>query len=274
MKRPDLEWHEGSSDLLLLLGHGTGFCKEVWRPVVTCLQKQAVGATALAWDAGGHGSARTLDTPIDWWTFGRELAVLVDRLPLQGPVVGVGHSMGGTTIIMLDLLRPGLQAGMVLVEPVIFPPPYQRYEDFPLALRTARRRSLFPSLEAAAASYRSKPLFRNWHPQAFDGYLEGGFREHGAGGVTLACPPDVEAAVFAASTDTRVFDRLDELHSPARLMITDGPGDLEGPIKALEGRIANSTTSYLTGENHLVVMENPDRVAGEIAQFLHSLSLA
>ena len=78
--------------------------------------------------------------------------------------------------------------------------------------------------------------------------------------------------MFAAGTDTGMFDRLDELGSPVRLLVSDYSGELEDPIRALEGRIPNSTTSYLTGDTHMVVMENPDRIASEVVQFLRRLT--
>ena len=122
-------------------------------------------------------------------------------------------------------------------------------------------------MEAAAASYRSKPLFKRWHEDAFSGYLEGGLVPH-ADGVALACPPEVESAVFAASTDTGLYARLDELAAPVRLLITDFPGELEAVMAALEGRFPNARTSFLAGQSHMVVMERPDLVAAEIANFL------
>ncbi len=270
---PALEWYEGSPDLLLLLAHATGFCKEVWRPVVSRLRERGVDAGVIAVDSRGHGSAEQIDLPVNWWTFGRDLADLVDRLSFPGSIVGIGHSMGGTAIAMLDILLPGRLRGMCLVEPVIIPPPYRQTYDFPLALQAAGRRPTFPSLESAANSYRSKPFFRRWHPDAFAAYIEGAFRDD-SGGVALACRPETEAAVFAAGTDTGVFDRLDELRSPVRLLVSDYSGELEGPIRALEGRIPNSTTSYLTGQTHMVVMENPDLIAAEVVEFLRTLSLA
>ena len=268
-----LEWHQGSPEVLLLLGHATGFCKEVWRPVVSELRELGVGVSSLAWDARGHGSATPLQAPITWWTFGRDLVALVDHLAPSSAVVGVGHSMGGATMVMAELLRPGLLTGMVLVEPVIIPPPYGRLDDLPLATMAARRRPTFPSREAAAASYRPKPLFRRWHPKAFSGYLEGALRPH-PDGVALACPPEVESEVYAASSETRIFERLDELRAPVRLLLSDHPGELQHAMEALEGAFPNATTVYLTGQSHMVVMENPGVVAAEIADFLAALELA
>ena len=265
-----LEWHAGSSDALLLLGHATGFCKEVWRPVVAELRSQGVDATALAWDARGHGSARPFSSPVEWWTFARDLVELVDELSPAAPVVGVGHSMGGATMVMVDMMRPGLLSGMVLIEPVIIPPHFRVPAEDSLALKAALRRPTFPSREAAAESYRSKPLFRRWHEDAFSGYLDGGLVAHGDG-VALACRPEVESAVFAASPDTALYGRLGELTAPIRLLITDYPGPLEAVMDALEGRLPNTKTSFLMGQSHMVVMERPDLVAAEIAEFLGEL---
>lgn len=267
VNRAALEWHAGSSDALLLLGHANGFCKEVWRPVVSDLRRLGVDATAVAWDARGHGSARPFSSPITWWTLATDLVDLVDDLSPAAPVVGVGHSMGGATIVMVNMMRPGLMSGMVLIEPVIVPPHFRIPAEESLALTAAMRRPTFPSREAAAASYRSKPLFRRWHEDAFSGYLDGGLVPH-ADGVALACRPEVESALFAASTETSLYSRLDELSAPIRLLITDYPGPLERVMDALEGRLPNTRTSFILGQSHMVVMERPDLVAAEIAAFL------
>ena len=270
MSRSALERHAGSSDALLLLGHATGFCKEVWRPVVAELRDQGVSATALAWDARGHGSAPPFESAVTWWTFARDLVDLVDELSPAAPIVGVGHSMGGAAMVMVDMMRPGLLSGMVLIEPVIIPPHFRVPAESSLALTAAVRRPTFPSRDAAAESYRSNPLFRRWHEDAFYGYLEGGLVPH-ADGVALACHPEVESAVFAASTETVVYGRLDELSAPIKLLITDYPGPLEAVMDALEGRLPNTRTSFMLGQTHMVVMERPDLVATEIADFLADL---
>ena len=273
MNEAAFKWHAGSTDVFLLLGHATGFCKEVWRPVVSELRRLGVGATALAWDARGHGSAPPLGSPVTWWTFGRDLVDWVDALSLPAPIVGVGHSMGGASMVMADIIRPGLLAGMVLIEPVIIPPEYRGSGDHPLAVMASMRRPTFPSREAAAVSYRSKPLFRRWHEDALSGYMEGGLIPH-PDGVALACQPEVESAVFSASTETGLYGRLDELTAPIRFLLSDYPGELEAVMDALEGRLPNAKTSYLMGQTHMVVMERPDLVATEIADFLGDLSLA
>lgn len=265
-----LEWRRGSTDALLLLGHATGFCKEVWRPTVSALRGQGVRASALAWDARGHGSAPPFESPVSWWTLAEDLAALVEELPPSGPVVGVGHSMGGSSMMMAELLRPGLFDGLVLIEPVVLPSWYRPDGGFPLAAQAARRRPVFPSLEAAADSYRSKPLFRSWHPAAFAGYLEGGLRPH-PDGVALSCPPRIEAEVFSAGVGTGLFERLDEIRTPVRLVLSDSSDGLAESMALLEKTFTRAAASRLRGQSHMVVMERPDLAAAETAAFLESL---
>ena len=267
------EWHEGSPDVLLLLGHATGFCKEVWRPTVDCLRELGVEASVLAWDARGHGSSPALESPVTWWTFGRDLEALIAALPAEtgftGDLVGVGHSMGGATVVMAETLSPSF-VGMVLAEPVIMPPPYRRRPDNPLSVLAAKRRPVFPSLEAAADSYRSKPLFADWHADAFAGYLEGGFRSHPQG-AALVLPPELEAEVFAASAECGIHARMGEVEPPVRLLVSDERSMLSETMPAISSGFPNIVTSYMTGQSHLMVMERPDLVAAEIADFLRSL---
>lgn len=270
MDEAALEWHRGSTDALLLLGHATGFCKEVWRPTAAALREHRVSASSLAWDARGHGSAPPFESPVSWWTLAEDLAALVEELPPSGAVVGVGHSMGGSSMMMAELLRPGLFDGLVLIEPVVLPSWYRPDGEFPLAAQAARRRPVFPSLQAAADSYRSKPLFRSWHPDAFAGYLEGGLRPH-PDGVALSCPPRIEAEVFAAGVGTGLFERLDEIRTPVRLVLSDSSEELSESMTLLEKTFTRAAASRLRGQTHMVVMERPDLVAAEIAAFLESL---
>ena len=268
-----IERHEGSSDLTLLLGHATGFCKETWRPVVRELRLLGVDATIISWDARGHGASPSLELPASWWTFGEDLVRLIERLGLStsavaGPVVGVGHSMGGAAVVMAEVLKPATFAGMVLVEPVLMAPPRVRLEGFGLAIQAAKRRSAFPSRADARAAYRTKALFARWDSEAFEGYIEGGLAQVEEG-VALACRPDVEADVFVGSADTGLFGRAHELDLPVRLVISDDPGEgLVEAMRVLPGMIPNVTTSYLAGTNHLVVMEQPNLVAREVGEHL------
>jgi len=273
--RRALEWHDGAGDGLILLAHATGFCKELWRPVVSSLRDQGVAAPALAWDARGHGRGPPLELPASWWTLGRDLVELVGDLDRAGrlpeSVVGVGHSMGGTVLVLAELLRPGTFTGLVLIEPVLIPPPLVRNPELSLAQGAARRRPVFGSWEELIETYLAKPLFQRWHPEAFRAYVDHGFQDVPEG-VALRCRREVEADVFAAGSECGAFARLDELDTPMRVVIADRSGPLGPALALLPGALPDATTTYMAGQNHLVPMERPDLVASEIADALKTFS--
>ena len=270
-----LEWHDGAADPLLMFSHGTGLCKELWRPVVSSLRDQDVSASALAWDTRGHGRAPALDIPASWWTFGTDLVGLIDQLERTGrlpdSVVGVGHSMGGTVLVLAELLRPGTFTGLVLIEPVLLPPPFERNPYGPLAQGAIRRRPVFDSREELVETYLDKPLFQRWHPEVFEAYIDHGFREVPEG-LALRCPREVEADLFSSGAESGAFARLDELSPPVHLIITDESGPLGPSLEILPEVLPNVTTTYMAGQNHLVPMERPGLVAAEIADALGTFS--
>jgi len=271
-----LEWHQGDPNVLLLLAHATGFCKEMWRPVVDDLRRQGVTATALAWDGRGHGQAPRLEMPVSWWTFAEDLVEIIRRLEADGrlpdTVVGVGHSMGGTVLVLAETLRPGTFSGLALVEPVLIPPPFVRNPGLGLAQGAARRRPWFSSRQELVETYLSKPLFRHWHPDVFRAYIDHGFREAPEGGLTLRCEREVEAEVFTTGAECGAFSHLSELEAPTRLVITGHSGDLAPALAELPEAFPNATTTYMKDQNHLVPMERPDLVAEEIKALLQSLT--
>ena len=270
-----LEWHDGAAGPLLLLSHGTGLCKELWRPVVSGLRDLGVRASALAWDTRGHGRAPALEIPASWWTLGSDLVGLIDQLDSSGrlreSVVGVGHSMGGTVLVLAELLRPGTFTGLVLIEPVLLPPPFERNPYGPLAQGAIRRRPLFDSREELVETYLDKPLFQRWHPEVFDAYIEYGFRQVPEG-LALRCPREVEADLFSTGAECGAFARLDELSPPVHLIVTDESGLLGPSFEILPHVLPDVTTTYLAGQNHLVPMERPDLVASEVAAALRTFS--
>ncbi|MCY3539527.1 MAG: alpha/beta hydrolase [bacterium] len=271
-----LEWHPGDSDVLLLMAHATGFCKEMWRPVVDSLREQDVAASALAWDVRGHGRAPPLEMPGSWWTFGEDLVEIIGHQESRGrlpeTVVGVGHSMGGTVLVLAETLRPGTFSGLVLVEPVLIPPPFVRNPGLGLAQGAARRRTWFPSRHELVETYLSKSLFQRWHPDVFRAYIDHGFREAPEGGLTLRCEREVEAEVFTTGAECGAFSHLSELEAPTRLVITGHSWDLAPALAELPEAIPNATTTYMPDQNHLVPMEHPDLVAKEIKALLQTLT--
>lgn len=173
---------------------------------------------------------------------------------------------------MAELLSPGSFDAFVLIEPIIFGPPYARDPDHPLVGLALRRRDTFESRDAVFASYAAKPPFAAWDRAALNGYVEGGFVDED--GVTrIACRPTSEAEVFTAAGAHAAWDRLSEVSSPTTILYgahtdTYPPGQAE----TLAARFGNATAQAIEDTGHFLPMERPDVVVAAVRERIAGLS--
>lgn len=248
----------------LYFAHATGFCAAVWGPVLAELPSRF---EKIAWDFPGHGRGPALSRPLDWWDMGR---FVLSQVEPGG--VGVGHSMGGAALVMAEIMSPGTFAGLVLIEPVIFPPPYEPVEH-PFVERAGRRRRSFRSRQAAWANFRDKRPFSTWHPQALAGYLDGGFRVEGDE-LLLACAPEDEAEFYRAATAHGVWDRLGEVRTPVLILASDERDeDSAGRFaRDIASRLPRGGFEEVEGSTHYLPMEKPALVARRVERMAEALS--
>lgn len=186
--------------------------------------------------------------------------------------MGIGHSMGGASLVMAELLSPGSFDAFVLIEPIIFGPPFARDPDHPLVGMALRRRGTFESRDAVLASYASKPPFAAWDRTALEGYVEGGFVEQD--GVTqLACRPSAEAEVFTAAGAHAAWGRLSEVSIPTTILYgahtdTYPPGHAE----TLASRFGSAAAAAIEGTGHFLPMERPQVVVSAVQERIDGLS--
>lgn len=169
--------------------------------------------------------------------------------------------MGGAALVMAELLSPGCFTALVLVEPILFGPPYLPATDHPLVTLALRRRAMFESRAEVAASYSSKRPFSSWDPLALQGYIDGGFIDDD-GGTRLACRPSSEAAVFAASTVHAAWERLGEIDAPVTILYGEDTDTYEpGHAEVMAQRFGSAVVQSVPGASHFLPMERPDVVA-------------
>src|SRR4051794_16229241 len=94
----------------LLLVHGWGGDSRAWSGLTF------EGRRVITVDLRGHGRSPVLADGYRPADYAADLAALVDRLKV-GPVVAVGHSMGGQIVVELALEHPDLVAAVVAVDP-------------------------------------------------------------------------------------------------------------------------------------------------------------
>lgn len=132
----------------LLFGHGAGFCKQIWDPVIRRMQQspllQAVNTDVVNFDLRYHGTQRDesvapkvvmldpktprVSHPGDraLHTTAEDVQQQVDRIRAheqrdgapRSPIIGVGHSMAACGMWTTEMKNPGTFDGLILFEPI------------------------------------------------------------------------------------------------------------------------------------------------------------
>jgi pimeloyl-ACP methyl ester carboxylesterase len=72
----------------------------------------------LTYDRAGYGWSEPADEPRTSEVIAGELKELIDKLEIRGPLVLVGHSLGGLLVNHFARLFPGMVGGVVLIDPL------------------------------------------------------------------------------------------------------------------------------------------------------------
>ncbi len=252
-----IAWYQqrgSGSQPAVLLSHATGFNAGVWTPVTRGFME--TGCNVISIDHRNHGRSQRGLVPTSWWDSARDLCILAEKF--DRPVIGVGHSMGATTLAVAAANRPELFCGLVLVEPVIAPQPMRRDVDHPIITTTLRRRPIFDSVDAARVSYLR--VFSNWEPSALDGYLEAGLETVDAG-VRLSCRPDEEAEIYRAGFASGALDHLGRIAAPVSVLV--GEKEDTFPItwaQEITSRCRRGSLEVVSGAGHFLPMTHPHAV--------------
>ena len=260
---------------LLHFTHATGFNAQTYCGLLTPLQGQFHVAAA---DMRGHGFTTLSAVPgplADWSTFGRDLAAILSLLDKHAAVLA-GHSMGAITSLMVAARYRDRVRGLVLVEPVLVPrfsrlkmrlarllgQPLPR--DSNLAEMAAKRRTIFPSFDAARTAYRGRGAFKTWSDETLDDYLRGGLIATGNGTeMRLACVPTWESSVFqhAPPGAARLARHV---RCPLTLVYADEGTAHDDEVEIVARAHGSARLVKVPGATHFLPMERPDIVREEI----------
>jgi len=195
-----LDWGGAPGARPLLLLHPNGFCAGFFDPIA---RRLAAGGAfrPVGVDLRGHGDTDKPDPPGPYHYPGMagDVAAVADACGFDTVDV-VGNSLGGGVAVHLDRLQPGRARRLMLCEPIVLPigpglGPVSTAQ--PMAAAALRRKVVWPSREAMIQSYGSRPPMDRLAPEALAAYVEWGTHDRSDGQVELACPPAIEAAIFA-----------------------------------------------------------------------------
>ncbi len=243
--------NELNSERVWLLAHANGYAALCYRFYWNKLHRSGVRVVAL--DFAGHGFSEGTLKFRNWNFYRDQLAALAEHLSLRN-IVGLGHSMGGASLLRFAAHKPEHFTAVVALDPTLLYWPallYMAILPAPIAVRARQRRSLFESRQKAGKILRRTPSFAAWSDEAFAGYLEACFRDSPNGGVELSCSPELEAKNFQSPgmLSLRQYSRL---KTPVHFILPD-PSDVCPVARArqLARKNPQSTVQQLKNFGHL-----------------------
>lgn len=244
----------GTGPVLVML-HGAPTDSRTWQWMIPDLSRDH---TVIAWDAPGFGESSDID---DSWRapqFADALASFITALDLDDRPHIVGHSFG--TMVALSLFRRhrAVPASLVLIGG------YAGWAGSLPPEEVARRLEMFISMGEIGDAFDPKSypgLFTELIPPDREAALATMMREN-------VRPATVRAAGYiGAETDLRPV--LPTVDVPT--LILHGAADARSPLanaEALHAAISTSQLVVLPTLGHGCVVEDPERCATEIRQFV------
>ncbi|HYL33882.1 MAG TPA: alpha/beta hydrolase [Stellaceae bacterium] len=274
----------GAAGAALLLGHANGLPAGSYGP---WLKDLARDVHVFAFDARGHGRATWPAGPLDRVfhvdRFADDLQLVAEAVIARlgaMPLFYLGHSLGGAAALDLATAdRLPDFAGVMLLEPPVFPPP-----DSPVRAEAEarqallvegakRRRADWPSIEAFRDRLRNgNSPFARFAPEMLDAHCRAALKPKVGGGFTLASPPEVESAIFTAHRHSDAWSRLERIERPLDLI----GGDPNRPDRDWVARampemarwMKRARLTQLAGIGHLMIQEDPARLLALVRRWL------
>lgn len=205
----------GGEGELILFSHANGYPPGVYRQLLESLTPHyrvlAVEHRPL-WQNDPAGLE-------SWQQFADDVIELLDEL--GEPVHGFGHSMGGSTLLLVAERRPDAFRSLALMEPVLLPSLWQfglrqvgKFfpQKVPPIQRALNRVDRWDSEQAVYAHFRPKAVFRGFSDEALWDLVSHSTRAGEDGGVTLRFSKEWEARCYALVHN--VWPSLRRLRAP------------------------------------------------------------
>ena len=271
---------------LILFFHGNSFPASTYSVMLNELRRRNLQVQAL--EKIGHNPAFPVTS--NWPHLVEEVHAFAQPLIAahSGPVVLVGHSLGGMLSLMLAAQYPHLAHGVVMVDaPAVgglqakvlqLSKTLSLNKKFSPGAISRKRRNEWLSLEEVRAHFASKKVFARWDPQVLNDYvLQGTREEKSEAGLrrVLSFNRDIETLIY--NNVPHNLERLLKKHPltcPVSLVAARHSREMRLAGSDFTHKITKGRITMIDG-THLVPMEKPLVTAAAVeAAILNMLSLA
>lgn len=235
----------GRSAVAVLFVHGWQGDRSVWSDVIAALGSDV---RTIAVDLRGSGESNAAHGPYTVERFARDLRELIESLGV-GPVIVVGHSMGGKVALRLAVDAPEAVRGLVLIAPV-----------------AAGNAGFSPKGEAYLRATAGDPL-------AVRGWLTRTLMDPASAALDRLCtaaartPRDATLASFESWAHTDYAEEAKRITAPT-VVIAAEQDQPELSKRHVAELIPGARHVVLPGAAHYAIVEQPREVADMIRDFI------
>lgn len=261
----------------IYFSHANGFNGFMYK---TLLNRISNNQKIISYDLRGHGKSTIPAEPDklkSWHRYSDDLINILNKN--QKPSILIGHSLGGTTSLLVALKRPELVSKIILIDPVLLPLTYWLgtkaiqsigliEKIHPMVRGALIRKNNWKSKEEAFEYFSGKKLFRKVIPEAITDYIEGGMKQTNESNFCLNCDPRWEAATFKL-TAGEIWFNLKSSEIPTKIILTPNSYVCNKKSqKKLSQYLSKMEVVTIENTTHMLPLEDIESVGNEILNFI------
>ncbi|MCE9502089.1 MAG: alpha/beta hydrolase [Leptospira sp.] len=253
---------------VILITHATGYNAGCYSYLIEELSKTH---RVLALDFSGHGNSESSMNFSDWFYFRDQILALIENSKIHR-ITGIGHSLGGASLILAASARPDLFRRIIAFDPVTLnyiTVAFSAFFEVKLAKIAQGRRRRFKNLELIRRAFRTFPSFAKWDDRIFEDYLRYSFRPKG-NELELCCDPLLEAKIFRVTPNFKHLRGFYSVQSEVHIIV---PEVYEvcppGSAKKIASRNPKSTITNVKDATHFFPFEMPQWTLEKVKSLLN-----
>ena len=258
--------------------HGTGFSAMTMAAMASQLPTDS---SIWITDVPGHGLSTQPTTRMPSW---QKMADTVAdaiyqqaNVKMNGPLIGVGHSMGAILTLLAAAKYPDLFSEIILLDPVLFKNEMIIAQQLMRATGIWRHRELvksvsnrtakWSSLEVMKSEIASKSFYRPWHEQVINDYCQYSTTLNRDNSVELSCSPKWEASIFG-SYPKGLWQAVRKISLPVNILVANKTYFFIPNAVKRAAKINKNIQWQKFGNHHCFPMEQPIETAAVLEKII------